>query len=195
MNFQGEGSAGVGAGGRLRAWAPVFLMMVFILVSLPLTPSFWRAGRRHLGQGFDALGYVVFLLIGLVVVVYLVRRRREFGVLRYSALALLTLVYVYLLHRSRFPAERLHLMEYGFLAYLCWRAFRVDFTTVTSYALGFVLSSAFGLVDELVQYVLPNRYFELRDVATNIIASALGLMVASLLRRRDASPLEQCKGD
>jgi hypothetical protein len=195
LNPNGKGKAGQSFGRRPKAWSSVFLMMALITLSLPLTPSLWRAGRQHFGRAFDALGYVVFLLIGVGIVVYLIRSRREFGALRYVGIALLALLYLYLLHRTRFPAERLHLMEYGFLAYLCWRAFRIDLSAVKSYALGFLLSSVFGIADEAIQYLLPNRHFEMRDVTMNIIASALGLLLASLLRRSNAFPLGAGKGD
>jgi VanZ family protein len=103
-------------------------------------------------------------------------------------LAVFATVYFYLLrYHCRFPAERLHLMEYGLLAYLSYRVLRFDFPRASAYVLGFLLSSGFGFMDEVIQYFLPNRVFELRDVVTNVAASALGLLVVGVLLRADSS--------
>jgi VanZ family protein len=42
-------------------------------------------------------------------------------------------------------------------------------------------------LDEAVQYVLPNRVFEVRDAMINVFAALLGLLMVRALLRPDAS--------
>jgi hypothetical protein len=52
------------------------------------------------------------------------------------------------------------------------------------------LTAAGGLVDEIVQGILPNRHWDLRDVAVNAGAGALALAAVSVLetaRRFDSA--------
>ncbi len=161
--------------------------MICILVSLPVTPILWRAAAKTLGLAFDALGYAVLTLTTAVFAIYINRHRERFSAFSLLLLALFATVYFYLLkYQCRFPAERLHLMEYGLLAYLFYRALRFDFSKASAYVLGFLLSSGFGFMDEVIQYFLPNRVFELRDVMTNVAASALGLLVVGVLLKANS---------
>lgn len=169
---------------RLRTWTYVAVMLLAILLSLPLTPFLWNKAIAIFGPRLNSAGYVLTAFIGVVLIFYMLRHREKYGVLSYLSLAGLSLVYAYLMkYHCRFPAERLHLIEYGLLAFLSYRAFRFDFSNAYSYGLALLFSSVFGCIDEGIQYVLPNRNFEVRDVLTNIFASALGLLVTAVLVR------------
>ncbi len=162
-------------------------MMAMILVSLPVTPYLWRGAASVFGPRVNALGYAVLFLLALCFAIYLIRHRDGFDVSKFFLLVGIAAIYYLLLrYHCRFPAERLHLFEYGLLAYLSYRALMFDFSRMKAYELAFLMSSLFGLVDEVIQHALPNRVFEWRDVVTNVIASALGLIVAALLTRETA---------
>jgi len=75
----------------------------------------------------------------------------------------------------RLPAERLHLIEYGVLAFLIYRALILDLKKPWAYGGAFILTSLIGWGDEGIQYLLPNRYYEFRDVCLNSASAALGL--------------------
>jgi len=79
------------------------------------------------------------------------------------------------------------LAEYGLLAYLVYKALRHDFPETKAYIIGFLIASGFGFLDEVIQHVLPNRVFEMRDVMTNVLAALLGLLMARALLRPGAS--------
>lgn len=159
-------------------------MMGLILVTLPLTPILWRTATRIFGARFDSVAYVVSALVTLGIVIYMIWRWSAFGLVRFLLIAGLGFVYYYLLiFHCKFPAERLHLIEYGLLAYLLFRALRMDFSRALSYAMSFLISSGYGVFDEIIQYILPNRAFEVRDIMTNLMASALGLLIVAVLTR------------
>ena len=170
--------------GRRRAWTYVGLMMGLILITLPITPMLWRTGTRIFGSHINSVGYAISVLAFLWVVIHMVRHWSAFGPFRFLLIAGLASVYFYLLRfHCKFPAERLHLVEYGLLVFFLYRALRIDFSRATSYAVSFLISSGYGFFDEVVQYVLPNRVFEIRDFMTNLMASALGLLAVALLTK------------
>ncbi|RMH60568.1 MAG: VanZ family protein, partial [Bacteroidetes bacterium] len=77
------------------------------------------------------------------------------------------------------PEERTHLIEYGVVAVLVFEALterasrgrRVPLPPV----LAVVATSVFGTLDELIQGILPNRVFALRDILFNVLASVMAV--------------------
>lgn len=98
--------------------------------------------------------------------------------------------------------ERVHLLEYGAvggLAYaaLCerWGTDRADAEPTARRrwqrwpaAWAIVIASLAGWGDELVQALLPNRHYDLRDVATNAEAATLLVLVLAARRKLRATP-------
>jgi glycopeptide antibiotics resistance protein len=171
---------------KRRAWIYVGLMMICILLTLPTTPILWKWATENLGKWVNDIGYLLFLVLFAGAGFHAGRR---FSGSNKRALLLLSgfaLVYFYLLkYHCQFPAERLHLVEYGLLAYLVYRALRLYLPSAEAYVVGFLIASAFGLLDEFIQYKLPNRVFETRDVMTNVLAAGLGLLVVRTIINPD----------
>ena len=92
------------------------------------------------------------------------------------------------LHLERFE-ERIHLPEYGLLGLLLheamvehWRGAREPLRRIPALA-AFALACGIGWLDEGVQHLLPNRYYDLRDVALNAVSAGLAIGLAALRRR------------
>ena len=163
---------------RRRAWIYVALMMICILLTLPTAPFLWKMALKVFGKGFNDIGYLLFLFIFAGIGFFAGKRFTGTSARPLSLLFVFALVYFYLLkYVCHFPAERLHLVEYGALAYLLYRALRLDFSLPKAYIFGFLIAAAFGIIDELIQGVLDNRVYETRDVAINVISAGLGLLV------------------
>jgi hypothetical protein len=119
-------------------------------------------------------------------------------------------VYVLWLRQLSILQERIHLIEYGALGALVYAALRErwaapvepsrDAASSTPPAppappvplrrwqlwpavWAIVIAGAAGWGDELVQAVLPNRVYDLRDVATNAEAAALCVLVVAARAR------------
>ena len=83
------------------------------------------------------------------------------------------------------PEERLHFLEYGVVAaliYLALRERRVQFAAsgtdsadilvrLQPFATALVLTGIFGWIDEGIQALLPNRFYDIRDVSFNAAAA------------------------
>ena len=79
------------------------------------------------------------------------------------------------------PAERIHFLEYGLLGFLVTKAIRKLNWKSISLALLFVLG--IGAIDEVIQWLLPNRVGDLRDVIMNSVGGGMGIWVGSVLYR------------
>lgn len=78
--------------------------------------------------------------------------------------------------------ERSHLILYGVLGWLAWRLTGHWRQGGRRLIWAMALAAGVGLLDEVGQWLHPERVFDLRDVATNAAAGALGVMAADLLK-------------
>ena len=64
------------------------------------------------------------------------------------------------------------------MAFVLCRALRLDLPprVANCWALG--LTPVIGFGDETIQWVLPQRFFELKDIQLNAVSGALGLLLA-----------------
>lgn len=94
-----------------------------------------------------------------------------------KAMALVGLMLTYIISASfiAYPVEKFHFLEYGILSYFFFEALAVDVKPFKAAAGSLVLTSLVGLGDEVIQYFLPNRYFQWSDVGLNVYSGILGL--------------------
>jgi len=126
---------------------------------------------------------VFVLLCAVVVIAAFIRRGRARRPLTYVLLCAVFLSYAGILQGIEHPEEKIHLAEYGFLAYLIFRALHRQGKGVMSYLGAFILAGIFGWIDEGIQYLLPNRYYQAEDVFLNAVSAALGLVTVFVYRR------------
>jgi hypothetical protein len=123
------------------------------------------------------LGVVVVLVVA--VSAWGIRRRlpaRAWGVLACGAL-----VFGALASRLSPVEVKLHCVEYGVLGGLFYLALAQRRRRAALPA-AIVLTATAGWLDEGIQYLLPNRWYDLADVALNAASGALGAGLVALLR-------------
>ncbi|MBI5286635.1 MAG: VanZ family protein [Deltaproteobacteria bacterium] len=70
----------------------------------------------------------------------------------------------------------LHVVEYGLLGFLWFRALKVSFESTTNlYWLAFVLTLLYGISDEIHQIFVPNRSSSIFDAIADGIGGWLGV--------------------
>ena len=88
---------------------------------------------------------------------------------------------------AKLPAEKIHVAEYGLLGILFYNALKIDFDRFGKrlYIYGILGCSIAGFVDEIIQLILPNRYFAWSDVIINGTCAIVVLMMIkfSILRK------------
>ena len=165
---------------RIKRWGLVVAWAGLIFATLSVMPIIWRILWAHTQGRIDLAGTLVTALGMAGMLVFLVMRCRRF--LPFVGLLVLCGVYVYLLfYLSRSPAERFHLVEYGLLGFFTFRALRLDLPPGSAYFIAWGIAIVLGMGDEGIQWVLPNRVFEWKDVGINALSSGLGLVAVAIL--------------
>ncbi len=79
------------------------------------------------------------------------------------------------------PEERIHFVEYGVLGWLVLRALSHRFPMPFLASVFFV--SIVGGGDEFIQWILPNRVGDIRDVLFNTIGGLIGISMGAVWNR------------
>ena len=134
----------------------------------------WIQGA--LGEHYSVVMSMIagaFVLLAMLWLVPVVRREPW----RLAGLMVVAGIYAWVgLVWLTIPEERLHLPQYGVLAVLLWFAFRRMLSGWALFALVFLLGTAAGAGDELVQHWRSNRVGDWRDVWLNTVSSGLAAL-------------------
>ena len=146
-----------------------------VCFALPVLSIFGRQLQRWAYDELskELLGWLLIglLVVGVGVVIYVLLRldwRKLWHVL-WLAPIFLWLPWTMSAH----PEERLHFLLFGALGWLAPQIMALPWALLT------LLSLAIG--DEVLQYFLPSRVGELRDVAVNVLAASGGLLLALVI--------------
>jgi len=170
---------------RAAVIAAAWVAVIYATVPLVRTLQGWFSAR------FDKVWITVFVLAAVVVISWLVttrlrrtgRRIRPADVVWLGAVAIAAGWLTWQL-RDR-PEEAIHLLEYGILAALIYRAIRPTPTDATVLGAAVLLTTMLGVVDEVIQWITPLRFWDLRDIGLNATAAVLA---AIALWRLDPGP-------
>lgn len=162
-----------------RGWTLVLLYSLSIYGVLPFARDWQRFFRQQLGANFSYLINFSILTVGLLPLWWLGRRLTA---LRFAAFIGLVLVSFAAAMQIGLPEERIHLVQYGILGYLCASAASSAFKGAAGFALVILLGLLIGLGDELIQGVLPSRVFDWWDVSYNLGGVSIGLLVFQIIK-------------
>jgi VanZ family protein len=175
-----------------------FLLAVVVSVAVILSSPFIRDIRDWIrvtfpGQYATVVGAAVALAIAVAIVVALVRIRDR-RALRYGAIVLaLAFGTGYALWNAQgIPevdvVERVHFVEYGLIAFLYYRVWRPR-GDASMFVLPLLAGIAVGTLEEWLQWFIPGRVGDMRDVFLNIAALVCGLLFSVGVDPPAARPL------
>ena len=159
---------------RWVSWLLVFLWSLFILATIP----FARTIQRFVAARWGRESFVVFTLGAIVVLtvalsIYLWRSPKRLGGAQVLWLVGVLAVYFYTATRLKAPEEALHFLEYGVLGVLAFRALSHTMRDSAIYPAAVLICALVGTIDEILQWITPQRYWEFRDVGLNVLSAAL----------------------
>ncbi len=86
-------------------------------------------------------------------------------------------LYVYFtLQLKTYPEEAIHFIEYALLSYFLFKALGHQIHDWTIYLTGVVFVSFVGTIDEFLQWLMPQRIFDFKDIGLNTLAGGLLLL-------------------
>jgi len=160
---------------KFWAWLWVALCAMAIFLIVPLARTIQSFVSTYSGRSL--FGYTVLVAVGaaFLVVIYVLIFR--LGIRSFSRLFWLSAVaalYVYFtLKLWRTPEEAVHFLEYGLLSFFLLRALSLSVRDKTIYARTFLIASLVGIFDEILQWIVPGRFWDFRDAGLNALAAGL----------------------
>ncbi|HIE11414.1 MAG TPA: VanZ family protein [Kiritimatiellae bacterium] len=172
---------------RKILWIAVFLWTAVIYLTIPVARRVQTFIGEHWGR--QQFQYVVYMGITLGLGgMLLVAVRSSWGRLRprHAWIAVVGLVYYRLASGLRLsPEEAIHFLEYGVLGVLLVLAFGRTHPNRAAYAAALLAGTVLGTFDEILQWLAPRRFWDLRDIAMNAVGVALGVAALGLGLRPD----------
>ena len=157
------------------AWLWVVLCSLAIFLIVPIARTIQKFVSGHWGRAL--FGYVVLAATGvafLSLLYFLVFKLKIRSPSNYIWLTAVAFLYVYFtLTFWRVPEQAVHFLEYGFLGYFLFRALSLSVRDKSVYVVAFLSGSLVGIFDEILQWIVPDRYFDFRDIGLNALAVGL----------------------
>lgn len=161
-----------------RPWLWVLLCSMAIFATVPIARGIQRFIYNTFSPEFFTYIVISVISIGFVSLIYaLIFRLKVRKPSQYLWIFLCSGLYIYFtLQLREHPEEAVHFLEFGLLAYLLFNALsrRIQDWTVYITALLFVVF--IGTMDEFLQWLMPKRYWDYRDVGLNSFAGAVLLL-------------------
>ena len=161
-----------------RLWLLTIIYVLVIYVSLPFLPAFINVLRRFISKEFlNLLSLVLSISFFLLLSVWIYNKKHKTKqfLLIISPLLLLT----YLSLSLDVWVERIHFIEYAVLGLLISLA--VDVRTFHRIIYSGCWITLIGAIDEIIQWFLPNRVGDMRDVFMNSVGGLSGLWLGRFL--------------
>lgn len=160
---------------RRRAWSAVAIWIAVIWATIPFVRRLRDAYASVADPRTIALGVAAAAVLGAAgAAVWLWRRRGGLPLAGIAWLGLVATVVAWWSWRlDAAPVEAVHFVQYGVLGVLLNRAVRLDHPDASAFVAAALGGLLVGTVDEVVQWLVPERYWDLRDVALNGAAAAL----------------------
>ena len=160
--------------GRYKDFLFVILFTGFIYLTIPIARYISNFLLAH-----KLLKLSVYLLVSIFILssIYLIFTYISFRLLNIVILTVFFVIYIMIVQTYDILVEKIHFIEYGILAYLLYRALKPKLHGSLIYPASFIILTLIGWGDELIQYFLPDRYYDFRDVVLNGLSGGLILIL------------------
>ncbi len=157
-----------------QSWCYLAIGVLAIYCTIPVA----RAVRNTVAE-IIGLEFFLYLTIALTlsagVMAFISLRKRNLPTRAYFWLFGIVAAFMAYIYQLRdIPEEAIHVAQYGAIGLLVYRALSHRTRDYSIYIMATLIVGIIGVLDEYIQWVAPSRYFDLRDIRTNILAGGLG---------------------
>ncbi len=158
---------------ELLSWTYVGLGALLIFCIIPFAREIQLFFANQFGGGFFlyTVGAAVLVLFYSAIINL---RRRALPASAYLWLIAVCAcfgTYTYALRNN--PVEAIHLVVYALLGLLVYRALVHRIRDYSVYVAAALVVGMIGIIDEWIQWIVPSRYWGLRDLQINLVAGGL----------------------
>ena len=148
--------------------------IIFIYSTLSLARGLTNSLQNLLGiEGYGLLVNVFMILCGTATLMLTAQK----GWKTLLAISFPVAIIASTCYFIPYPSEKIHFVEYGALGIL---VFRTIPSGLNYLILAFLFIALVGAGDELIQWYLPNRVGDMRDVYLNAMSGFLGLWIGKI---------------
>jgi len=157
------------------SWLWVFLCALAIFLAVPMARAIQNFVSARWGRSLFGYTVLVITISVFLILLYILYFRLNIrSVSNYIWLSIVSCLYVYFtLKLWPNPEEAVHFLEYGLLGFFLFRALSFTIKDKTIYLAAVLIGSLVGIFDEILQWIVPLRYWDLRDVWLNVFSVAL----------------------
>jgi len=159
----------------LCSWLLVCLYSILIFLSIPIANKIQSYISDRWGKNIFIYIVVLVLALGVVILVYIsIFKRRVYTISNYIWLLLVIGGYAYFTFMLRkIPAEAIHFLEYGILGFLIFKALNHHIKDRSIFLTATALGLLIGTIDEILQWVAPQRIWNFHDLGINAVSVGL----------------------
>ena len=161
-----------------KIWIIILIYVSFVYISLPYFPVFVAFLKNYISK--DTLNILsLFFCISFFLVLSIWIYDKQYKFAEYIFIISPLIILTYMSFSLDVWAERVHFIQYGLLGLLVSRAYKISSFIMFLASCLFLMTV--GLVDEIIQWYLPNRYGDIRDVMMNSLGGISGLWLGQFL--------------
>lgn len=157
------------------SWLWVGLCVVSIYCTIPVGRRIQKFVNNNWGREFflyfvlGSLAAVIITMLYLLIGKFRVRSPRN-----YIWLLVVAVSYTFFTFKLKnIPEEAVHFLEYGVLGFFLFKALSHHIKDKSIYITATLLTLLFGIFDEVIQWTIPQRYWDFRDAALNGLSGGL----------------------
>jgi hypothetical protein len=157
------------------SWLYVTIWSLMIYLTIPFARVIQKFVSRQWSSDLFTYGVLSAILLAIVILaVHIIRYRpiSRSGYFWISTVGVVFIVYTIKLGEEN-PEEAVHFIQYGVLGVLAYRALAHRIRDISIFFSAAAICGIIGIIDEVIQWLTPQRYWDLRDVWLNFLAAAL----------------------
>lgn len=157
------------------SWLYVVIWSLIIFVTIPFARSIQRFVAQSIGREWFTYVVLFAVVISLLAGIFYIIRHRPSSRGDFLWLLAVTLIFIgYTLNLGKKnPEEAFHFVQYGVLGFLVYRALAHKLQDSSVYFAAAIICGMIGNLDEIIQWITPNRYWGLQDVWINLLGASL----------------------
>ncbi len=162
---------------RAMLWA---LVTVYTLL-LPHAITIYNVIEKYFSARIAGkVPLAIILIFGIVYLISIMKMKK--GITSWLFLLPCTIIVCVFLILEPNPNKHIHIPEYIVMTWLLFEALSLDYRGKGILCLVLICSGMLGIMDELMQGILPGRYYGWHDMVMNLAAAVIGIFTLAGLR-------------
>ncbi|ODS30402.1 MAG: hypothetical protein SCARUB_04488 [Candidatus Scalindua rubra] len=166
---------------RVLLWA---LVVVYTFM-LPHLFVIYNAIVKHFSAAIPGkIAITIIIVMGVVFFIAVLALKKDIKAL--TLLIPCTIIVWIFISLEPNPNKYIHIPEYVVMSWILFEALSLDYKGKGIFCLVFICAASLGIVDEMMQGILPNRQYGWRDMIMNSAATVIGIFTLVGLRTTPA---------